>query len=118
MTERSGFFRRAAFALSLFSFLFIFFLLFNLAAPGEALAVKECLVYRQNVVCPKDPNGGIVFNVTGQPKCGLGACVLDRSGVVRCSSVPGGGAALNTSGNPKCEGGCVNGDFSNCLTIR
>ncbi|MDR1165432.1 MAG: hypothetical protein LBO66_06090 [Deltaproteobacteria bacterium] len=102
-----------------FFFLSLLASLFLPLASTGAYAHKECLAGPNNaVVCPKEPEGGIALNQSGQFACGVGACVRNRHGAVQCSSVPGGGAGIATNGLVKCEGNCVAGQANLCVTLR
>lgn len=70
-----------------------------------------------NIVCA--PAGGsIMTNKDGMVVCGLGQCVVNKSGMFLCSAQPGGTASVNNQGVAVCSGMCVTPSKNNCKGAR
>ena len=58
-------------------------------------------------ICPIEPLGTLVLDVTGRTKCAPGMCIKDAIGNAICAARPGGRAFKDVVGTPLCQGGCI-----------
>lgn len=98
------------------SFMLIGFMLF---APAICWAATTCIRDGEpdTVLCPP-PGGNLVKDTNGNVVCGIGWCVTNSKGNVKCSMVPGGAAILSGHGDSLCVGGCLEASGSLCLKIQ
>ncbi len=65
------------------------------------------------------PFGDIIQDVnTGKFLCGVGQCVINPAGMIRCSSVVGGAAVIDSRNRAACVGGCRAPEESLCVIPR
>lgn len=102
--------------------------------PAPASAQAECVrLIDGRTACPpadskcvKDrygdwycsgPGGDAALNIHGNPVCGVGACVKDLHGELRCSTQPRGAAAMDITSKAVCTGGCDAASAARCAKL-
>lgn len=104
---------------------FVFFLSFilclNWLSSSEAVSPPPKCYWNLDMtkaICAP-PYGDIVQEINSQNYfCGLGQCVINPAGRIRCSSVVGGAAVIDSRNRASCVGGCVDATESLCVIPR
>lgn len=79
---------------------------------------SKCLKNGRGDVLCSPAAGGISYDRSGEPVCGIGRCTIDTQGNTMCSTVQGGTAAMNALGAAECTGSCAPARASMCLAPR
>lgn len=64
------------------------------------------------------PGGGAVLDRYSKPVCGVGRCIADTRGDVKCSTVPDGHVALDRYAEAVCTKACAPAERSLCQPLR
>ena len=94
--------------------LFSITLFLFIASSSAAYAIGNCAQNKFAQIVCAPPGGTIMINKYDDVVCGIGKCVVNKSGTILCSSQPGGAAAFDASGTPVCAGACVSASQRNC----
>lgn len=63
------------------------------------------------------PGGGAALDRYMQPACGVGLCIADARGELKCASVADGRAAVDRYGEAVCTQGCMRATRSLCRPL-